>query len=106
MTPEQKYEQLKQQLLELGIAIPGTIRKVYLRCGNRTCKCMTGDSSDRHGPYYLWDRKKKDGKLSSRSLGKADVPKLKEWVENRWKLEKLISRMLRLGMEIASKIKS
>lgn len=105
MTNEQKYEQLKTELVNMGIAVPGTIRKLYLRCGNGTCKCMTGGPADKHGPYYFWDRKKKDGKLSSMSINKADVPKLKEWIKNRRLLEKLVRRLLRLGMDIASKIK-
>ena len=53
---EIKLNELKKQLCELNLVIPGTIHVQYRKCGKTNCRC--NESQDQmHGPYYLWYRK-------------------------------------------------
>jgi hypothetical protein len=91
---------LKRKISKLGPAIPGTIREVRLKCGKDGCRCQSGKAEDKHGPYYFWDRKVK-GKLTSSTVAKDKVAKIKEMIENRRKFEKLFDRLLAQGMKAA-----
>ena len=99
-TKEKKIETLKKQLTKFGLAVPGTIRTTYLKCGKPSCVCWK-DKNARHGPYYFWDRKV-NGNLSSKSITKQMMPLLKKWIDNRKGSERLFSEMLKLGQAIAS----
>lgn|SRR3989338_2898077 len=103
MTPQEKYLELKKKIMDLGIVIPGTVRKVTLRCGNAGCHCRES-KKNRHGPYLFWDRKKK-GKLSSRSIDETCLDQFQQGIKNRRELETIIRKMLALGLEIASGLK-
>lgn len=47
----------------------GTIVKEKVRCGDETCKCVSGNPADMHGPY-LYRYYREDGELISEYLGK------------------------------------
>lgn len=101
MTREQrKYEKLKKKILELDIAIPGYIRKIYQQCGQPTCRCKKSREYW-HGPYYLWGRRK-NGHLSSKSIPKEHVKLYTQWINNRKKLKNLVDEMLNVGLEYAT----
>ena len=93
------YERLKQRIMRLGIAIPGTIRETYLLCGKQGCACAKNDSA-RHGPYYLWNRKV-NGKLTSKSIPRDKLPIYEQWLNNRKLLEVLVQEVLEMGSKIA-----
>jgi len=47
----------------------GTVVKEKVRCGDETCKCVSGDAADMHGPYqYRYYRE--DRTMTSEYLGK------------------------------------
>lgn len=97
---EKNLKDVKIKLSEFDLAVPGTLRTIYSKCGKNYCACQT-DKNARHGPYILWDRKV-DGKLSSKMVSKEMAAKLKKWIENRNKLEKQLQKILILSQEIAS----
>jgi len=99
-----KYERIKEKMLNLGIVIPGTIREVHLKCGKQNCRCAGGENKDLHGPYFFWDRKVR-GNLSSMSISKENVEKIKKWINNKAKLEKIVQEILECGLQEASKLK-
>ena len=106
MLNDPKFEEIKTKILALGPIVPGTLRKVYLRCGKKNCRCQTNRKDHWHGPYSFWDRKE-DKKLSSRSIPPELVCLIRGWIENRRKLDRIISQMLKQGMNIATeKLKS
>jgi hypothetical protein len=96
---EKKLQAVKMKIINLGVAIPGTIRMIYSKCGKANCACQT-DKKARHGPYFLWDRKV-NGKLSSKMVSREMAKKIKIWIENRKRLEFLIHEILTLGQEFA-----
>ena len=96
---EQKLKKLKSLLPDFDLAIPGTIRKVYLKCGKAGCACHK-DKSARHGPYQLWDRKV-GNRLSSMVIDNKDLPLIKRWIENRKTLEQRILESMQLSQSLA-----
>lgn len=99
-----KYIDLQKKILHLGLVIPGTIRKVYLKCGKESCSCASDNKDERHGPYFFWDRKI-DGQLSSLSISKKDLPYYKQGIANRRMLEKLIATLFNTGTQLATQFK-
>lgn len=104
MSTDVAYHKLKQEIVGLDLAIPGTLRTVYLRCGKTTCRCGSGRKEDKHGPYFFWDRKAK-GRLASLTVGKEDIAQFRQWIRNREKLETIVKKMLDRGAQIASEIR-
>lgn len=105
MLDDSEYERLKDSILTLGPVLPGTIRKVFLRCGKKNCHCQSNDKRHWHGPYYFWDRK--EGKrLSSRSISPKQVKLIQGWINKRRELERIVRQMLDHGVAMAEGLKS
>ena len=90
------FEKIREWLSREDPVISGRIRTVYLRCGKSTCKCRSGEDSDKHGPYYFWDRKV-DGKLTSSSIPAESLKTFQGWLKNRKQLEKLVADIKEKG---------
>jgi hypothetical protein len=104
ISKSKKYNNIQNKILRLGLVIPGTIRKIYLKCGKENCRCMSGNEADRHGPYFFWDRKV-NGRLSSLSISKEDLPYYERGIANRQKLERLFAEALSVGEHLATQFK-
>jgi hypothetical protein len=105
MLSDSEYEGLKNSILALGPVLPGTIRKVYLRCGKKNCHCQSNDKKQWHGPYSFWDRKD-DKHLSSRSIPADQVKLFQGWINKRRELERIVQQMLNHGVAMAQQLKS
>ena len=101
---ENKLAELKKQIDDLGISIPGSIQTVYLRCGKKNCRCHQAEDQ-RHGPYYLWYRRV-NGKTATQSIAEEDVQSYRMWIGNREKLEALFQKIVNLGADYAAVFKS
>ena len=101
---EQQLNDLKKQMAALGMAIPGSIQIVYLRCGKKNCRCHQ-DEKLRHGPYFLWYRRI-NGKTATQSIAKEDVHFFRTWIENREKLEALVQKIVNIGADYAAVFKT
>lgn len=97
---EGRLTKIKTEIGNFDLAVPGTVRKIFLKCGKPTCACQK-DKSARHGPYYLWDRKV-GKKLTSKSIDPRDAVQIKKWIENRIYLEKQIREIINLSQAIAA----
>jgi hypothetical protein len=47
----------------------GTVVKEKVKCGDDSCKCVSGNSQDMHGPY-LYRYYREDGTMKSEYVGK------------------------------------
>jgi hypothetical protein len=47
----QRFESLKQEVMQLDYFCKGTVLKRMMKCGNRQCACHR-DPARRHGPYF------------------------------------------------------
>jgi len=97
---EKTLNVLKLKLADFDLAVPGTLRKVYSKCGKQNCICQT-DRKGRHGPYWLWDRKV-NGKLSSKMLTPQMASQIEKWIKNRRRLEKTLAEIFILSQEVAA----
>lgn len=96
-----KYNQLKKELQEIGIMIPGKLRTTYLRCGKSNCRCQNATKlTEMHGPYIFWDRRV-GKKLSSMSIKENEVKEFEQWIQNRMNFERIVDEMMDIGKEIA-----
>ena len=93
-------KKLNEQILNLGPAIPGTIRQVLLRCGRKNCACASGHQRDKHGPYFFWSHKN-NGRLTSLSLTESEARQFQQWIDNRRTLEGLVQDILDEGIKMA-----
>lgn len=97
-----KFNALKVQLRSIEPICLGSINTVYTKCGNDYCECFK-DKTKRHGPYFLWTRKK-NGKTISKRLSKKQVNSCKKFINNYAKLKKIIDKMLDISGSIVEKI--
>jgi hypothetical protein len=101
---KKQLQELKQQVVDLEMPIPGSIQIMFLRCGKKNCHCHQSDEF-RHGPYYLWYRRI-HGKMTTQSIAEEDVQSFKKWISNREILEKLVHEMISVGQNYATIFKS
>jgi hypothetical protein len=101
---EKQLHDLKKQIDDLGMPIPGSIQTMYLRCGKKNCRCHQTEDQ-RHGPYYLWYRRI-NGKTTTQSIAKEDVQSYRMWIGNKEKLDALVQKMINLGADFAAVFKS
>ena len=47
----QRFESLKQEVMQLDYFCKGTVLKRMMKCGNQQCACHR-DPAHRHGPYF------------------------------------------------------
>jgi len=85
-------KKLEAWLNKNDLALPGTIRTVFVVCGKKECKCQSRKEADKHGPYFFWDRKV-DGKLTSTSIPAEKLKTFLKWIENRGRLEKIVAQI-------------
>ena len=93
-----KFNELKKQLRMTEPICLGSINTVYTKCGNDYCECFK-DKKKRHGPYFLWTRKK-NGKTISKRLSKKQVNICRKFINNYTKLKKIIDKMLDISVNI------
>ncbi len=101
---DRRLNELKKQIADLGIAIPGSIQTMYLRCGKKNCRCHQVEDQ-RHGPYYLWYRRI-DGKTTTQSVAEEDLHLYRLWIKNREKMESLIQKIVSIGADYAAVFKT
>lgn len=92
-----------RDLAETGFILHGTIRKHYMACGHKGCRCQ-GDPPKLHGPYYDWTRKI-DGKTKTVRLTKKQAGIIGMWINNMRRIERTISEMGKISTQAADKIR-
>lgn len=91
-----QYEQIKQSLLDLGYACPGSVAERFMPCGKPSCRCKTSPQHY-HGPYYEWTRKVRAKTVSVRlTRGQAEL--YRQAVKNNRRLRKVTAQMKAISM--------
>ena len=49
---EEKIQEIKTRLMDLGEMRPGSLSQQYNVCGKPGCRCKDPKNPQRHGPYY------------------------------------------------------
>jgi len=90
-TIERRYRALAAELTEVGFISPGSLVTRETSCGKPGCRCQA-DPPRRHGPYYQWSRAVA-GKTVSRRLTEPEAELYRQWIDNRRRLERIITKM-------------
>lgn len=93
--PDPRFRQARQELLQLGYFLKGTVLKRMMKCGQPNCACHR-DASQRHGPYFEWTYKVK-GKTVNVKLSPQAAPLYQAATKQHRKLKAALARMERLS---------
>jgi type II secretory pathway component PulJ len=93
--PERRFDQARQELLQLDYFLKGTVLKRMMKCGRPQCACHH-DPSKRHGPYFEWTYKVQ-GKTVNVKLSPQAAPLYLAATKQHRKLKAVLTRMERLS---------
>ena len=96
---QQRIEQLKTQLADLGPMHPGSLSEQYNVCGTPGCRCKDPDNPRKHGPYYQLSYSWR-GKSSSRFVKPERVAEMRQKVANYKRFRELTNEWVDLAVEM------
>lgn len=99
---EQRHRALLEQIAQIGLVLRGSIGTYRTQCGNPRCPCAT-DPAARHGPYNIWTRKE-GGKTVTRMLSDQQAARLRPWIQNMHRLDRLLKDLQDLGLRAAQAV--
>lgn len=84
-----------EELIQLSPLCSGSLHQQYLKCGKANCHCHDKEAPQRHGPYYLWERRI-DGKQVNRTLRPGPkLEKIKEGIVNLERAHELLDELVK-----------
>lgn len=92
---QQRYEQLKRSIAELGYFRDGSLVRRFMPCGKPGCCCQAAPP-ELHGPYYQWTRKVA-GKTVTVRLTRQQATLLHTWIGNGRRLDRVLAQMQRVS---------
>ena len=97
-----EYQHLKEEILDLGWARPGSLVTRFMPCGKSPCSC-TAIPPRLHGPYWEWSAKQ-HGKSVTRRLTKEQARLCRAWKRNHRKLKGILHRMEALSLKETNRL--
>jgi hypothetical protein len=97
---EERVQQIKNELLELGPMLPGHISKQYNVCGKPKCRCKDPDNPVKHGPYYYLGFTIL-GKSSSMFIKERDLDEAQSRIKNYQRFKELRVELIRAYVDLA-----
>jgi hypothetical protein len=100
-TDEERFETLKRMVVEVGFFRRGSVVRRFMPCGKRGCRCQA-TPPQLHGPYYQWTRKLR-GKTVTVRLSEQEAERIREWISNGRRLDKIVAKMEKLSLRITER---
>jgi hypothetical protein len=97
---EKRYQKLLARLPDVGFILKGSVVERRVRCGSPGCRCHA-DPEQLHGPYWQWSTAVA-GKTVSRRLTAEQARRYRTWIDNRKRLEAILSQMHEISAEAAA----
>ncbi len=98
--PARRHQQLRAELGQTGLVLPGSLTDRTTRCQRAGCHCHA-DPPQLHGPYPTWTRK-----IGSRTVTKTltpeDAERLRPYFDAHRRLRQLITELEAISIELAS----
>lgn len=98
----QRFDQVRQQLLQVEYFLKGTVLKRMMKCGRPQCACHR-DPAQRHGPYFEWTYKVA-GKTVNVKLSPKAAPLYQAATRQHRKLKTILARMERLSQSALARL--
>jgi hypothetical protein len=95
LSDAQRFESLKQEILQLHYFSKGTLLQRTMKCGQKQCACHR-DPAKRHGPYWECTYKVHNRTVNLR-LSPAVIPLYRAALQHHRKLKSILQRMERLS---------
>ena len=95
LSDAQRFESLKQEIVQLDYFCKGTVLKRMMKCGHKQCACHR-DPAKRHGPYWECTCKVHN-KTVNLKLYPEVVPLYRAAIQQYRKLKSLLGRLERLS---------
>jgi len=86
---QRRYQELADQLAEVGLIASGSITCRHTRCANPNCRCHADQP---HGPYWQWTAKV-SGKTVTKRLTPEQAQRYQQWIDNDRRLRAIINQM-------------
>jgi hypothetical protein len=97
---QERIQQIKEELSNLGDIRPGTLSEQYNVCGKPNCRCKDPNDPKKHGPYYQLSYTHK-GKSTTEFVKKDMVAQVRCQIRNYAKFKKLTEEWIDLSIRIA-----
>jgi hypothetical protein len=94
---KQRIRARTKQLGECSISISGSLAKIARKCGRENCRCAD-DPSARHAAHLLTSKLR--GKTKSVYVPVELVEEVKQWVEERRRIKRLLKEIDELGEQL------
>ena len=99
---EERYEELKRSIAELGFFRYGSLVRRFMPCGKAGCRCQASPPK-LHGPYYQWTRKV-GGKTVTVRLTRQQAKLLEIWIANGRRLDRTLAQMERASHRVTDRL--
>jgi len=99
---EERYEELKRSIAELGFFRYGSLVRRFMPCGKAGCRCQASPPM-LHGPYYQWTRKV-GGKTVTVRLTRQQAKLLESWIANGRRLDRTLAHMARVSHRLTDRL--
>jgi len=97
---QQRIQQIKEKLGDLGDMRPGALGKQFNVCGKAGCRCKDPHSPKKHGPYYQLSYTHQ-GKSTSEFVKKHAVAETRQQLRTYAKFKKLTDEWVALSIKLA-----
>jgi hypothetical protein len=94
---QQRINQLKAQLKEIGPMRPGSLSRQYNVCGKLGCRCKDPKNPRRHGPYYQLNYVY-GGKKTSEFVRPQNLPQVRTQLANYRRFRRLTDQWIGLAL--------
>ncbi len=100
---QQRYEEFKRRIANLGFVRRGSIVKRFMPCGKAGC-CCQATPPQLHGPYYQWTRKVR-GKTLTVRLSEKEARLFAQWIANGRQLDGIIAKMESVSLRATERLR-
>lgn len=104
MVEEQRIQQIKKQIVELGPMLPGSLSEQWNVCGTLGCKCKDPRKPIRHGPYCQLSYSVQ-GRSSTLFIRPDEVQEARRRIQRYRRLKGLVLALMQAYVDLARKQK-
>jgi hypothetical protein len=104
MKEELRIQRIKDQIIELGPLLPGSLSEQWNVCGSPGCKCKDSRKPIRHGPYYQLSFSVK-GRSSTLGVRPDEVPEVRRRIQRYRRFKELVLDLTQAYVDLARKQK-
>lgn len=99
---ERRVQQLKAQVAQVEVMLPGSLSEQWNVCGTPGCRCKDPANPVKHGPYYQLSFTL-GRKSSTMFIPKADVPQARRCLQRYQEFKALVTELVQAYVSLIRK---